>query len=242
MKHHRSLLVVILALTAALPHSMSAQANSPQLTVLLKQLDAASERFVNARADFRWDYYERVVHDTSTQNGSIYFERNGTSINMGAIVLNPNSASKSKIDKVIQYKAATLQMFDPGIDQITVLQAGANQAQYEGFLTLGFGGRGSDLDHAWHIKDLGPEKLSDDGQPVMTEKLDLTSRNTDGNSMFTHITIWVDPTRAISLKQEFYTASGDYRTAYYSHIKVNGNINKGAFAIKKDRNTTVVNH
>ena len=128
MKHHRSLLVVILALTAALPHSMSAQANSPQLTVLLKQLDAASERFVNARADFRWDYYERVVHDTSTQNGSIYFERNGTSINMGAIVLNPNSASKSKIDKVIQYKAGTLQMFDPGIDQITVLQAGANQA------------------------------------------------------------------------------------------------------------------
>ena len=237
--HFRSARLVILGLFC-LTAPVLAQTNSDQLSAVLKQMDTASKGFRNARADFRWDYYERVVHDTTTQNGSIYFERSGNATNMGAVIINP--AAKSKIDKVLEYKAGTLQIFDPGFDQITVFKAGANQAQYESFLTLGFGGSGSDLSRAWNIKDLGTETLSDDGQPVKTEKLDLTSRSPDANTMFTHITIWVDPARAISLKQIFYTASGDYRTAFYSHIKVNGSIDKGAFAIKKDRNTTVVNH
>jgi outer membrane lipoprotein-sorting protein len=128
-------------------------------------------------------------------------------------------------------------MFDPGVDQITVLHAGANQAQYESFLTLGFGGSGSDLERAWKIADLGPETI--DG--VKTEKLDLTAKDAQASSMFTHITIWVDPARAVSLKQVFYAPSGDVRTAYYSNIRLNTKIDKGTFAIKKDSHTTVVN-
>jgi outer membrane lipoprotein-sorting protein len=241
MKHLRPFFVAVLALTVA--GSGCAQCtSSPQLTYVCKQLDTASAKFQRATADFQWDYYEKVVHDTSTQKGSIYFEREKGSTDMGAILVDPNAGPKSKPIKVIQYQAGTFQMFDPGVDQVTVFHQAGNQSAIESFLTLGFGGSGTDLDHAWNITDLGPETLTDSGQPVKVEKLDLVGKDADARKNFTHITIWVDPTRAVSLKQIFYTTSGDYRTATYSAIKVNGNVHKDQFAIKKDKNTTIVNH
>jgi outer membrane lipoprotein-sorting protein len=227
MKLHRSLAISSLAI--ALATSAFAQENSPQLTHVLKQMDAASASFQRATADFRWDLYEKVVHDTTTDTGSIYFERQGNSTTMGAVVLAPGASGKEKYAKVLEYKNGALQIFDTGVDQITVVAAGANQAQYEGFLTLGFGGSGTELNRTWKIQDLGSETLTDDGKPV-------------ANNMFTHITVWIDLTRDVSLKQVFYTASGNYRTATYTHIQVNGNVHKDRFAIKKDKNTTVVNH
>jgi outer membrane lipoprotein-sorting protein len=230
MKHLR--LALLLALTAAPLH---AQTQSPQLTYVLKQMDTASQKFQRATADFRWDIYERVVRDTTSQTGNIYFERQGSTTSMGAMVFNLGS---SQPDKVLDYNGGVLQMFDPGVDQITVLKAGSNQAQVEGFLTLGFGGSGTALNRAWNIKDLGPETLMDAHQEVKTERLDLTSKT--GDKTFTHITIWIDPIRGVSLKQVFYAANGDTRTALYDNVKVNGNVHKDHFAIKKDKNTTTV--
>jgi hypothetical protein len=241
MKFQCSLAISFLAIGFGTT-SIFAQENSPQLTHVLKQMDTASASFQRATADFRWDYYEKIVHDTTTDNGSIYFERQGHSMAMGAVVLAPGGNDKQKYSKILAYTNGALQIFDTGVDQITVVAAGANQAQYEGFLTLGFGGSGTELNRTWKIQDMGPETLTDDGKPVVTEKLDLTPRDPNANNMFTHVTVWVDVTRAVSLKQVFYTASGNYRTATYSHIVVNGNVHKDHFAIKKDKNTTVVNH
>jgi hypothetical protein len=241
MKFQHGLAISFLTLGLATMPAV-AQENSPQLTHVLKQMDTASAAFQRATADFRWEYYEKIVHDTTTDNGSIYFERQGNSTAMGAVVLAPGGGDKQKYAKVLEYKNGSLQIFDTGVDQVTVVAAGANQAQYEGFLTLGFGGSGTELSRTWKIQDMGPETLTDDGKPVVTEKLDLTPRDANGNNMFTHVTVWVDVTRAVSLKQIFYTASGNYRTATYSHIVVNGNVHKDHFAIKKDKNTTVVNH
>jgi outer membrane lipoprotein-sorting protein len=230
------------ALTLTIAGNSYAQAPSPQLTYVLKQLDTASAKFQRATADLQWDNYEKVVHDTTTQKGSVYFEREKNSTDMGMVFIDPNAGPKSKPIKVIQYQSGTLQMFDPGVDQITVLHESNNQAEIESFLTLGFGGSGVDLARSWNITDLGPETLTDNGQSIKVEKLDLVGKSDETRKNFTHITIWVDPARAVSLKQIFYTPSGDYRTATYSSIKVNGNVHKDQFAIKKDKNTTVVNH
>jgi hypothetical protein len=211
MKHLRTLLAAAFTLTIAA--SSFPQAPSPQLTYVLKQLDTASTKFQRATADFQWDNYEKIVQDTSTQKGSIYFERDKGSTDMGAVLVDPNAGPKSKPIKVIQYQAGIVQMFDTGVDQITVLHEAGNQSEIESFLTLGFGGSGTDLARAWNITDLGPETLTDNGQPIKVEKLDLVAKDPAARKNFTHITIWVDPTRAVSLKQILYAPSGDYRTA-----------------------------
>ena len=240
MKRLCTFFVAALTITAA--GTSYAQAPSAQLTYVLKQLDTASAKFQRATANLQSDYYEKVVHDTTTQKGTVYFEREKSSTDMGMVFVDPNAGPKSKPIKIIQYQAGTLQMFDTGVDQITVLHESGNQDAIESFFALGFGGSGDALDHAWTITDLGPETLTDNGQPVKVEKLDLVGKSPDSRKNFTHVTIWVDPARAVTLKQVFYTASGDYRTATYSSIKVNGNVHKDEFAIKKDKNTTIVNH
>jgi outer membrane lipoprotein-sorting protein len=57
--------------------------------------------------------------------------------------------------------------------------------------------------------------------------------------MFSHITIWVDPVRGISLKQQFFTAEGDYRTTFFDHIRLNDKVNESAFAIKTNKQTQI---
>jgi outer membrane lipoprotein-sorting protein len=216
--------------------ALHAQANSAQLNAVLAKMDAASKTFKSAQADFQWDYYEKIVHDTTTQVGTIYFQREGGGTEMGAVIIDP--AAKGKVVKGIHFKGAELQMFDPGVNQITVLNEASNQAEIESFLTLGFGAGGSDLAKVWNITDLGPEKV--DG--VETEKLDLVNKNPDARKTVLHVTIWIDPTRAIALKQVAYQTGGNYRTATYSHVRLNQSIDKSKFAFKTDKKTQTIKH
>jgi hypothetical protein len=89
---------------------------------------------------------------------------------------------------------------------------------------------------------MGPESLSDGSKPIETRKLDLVSKDPSVRNTFTHITIWVDPTRAISLKQQFFTPSGDYRTAIYTNIRYNQPVDAKPYAIKTNGKTSVENH
>lgn len=235
MQIFRRIAATLLLPAAALlftPASSFAQPKSADLNTVLHEMDQASAKFKSAEADFRWDIYERVVKETTTQNGTIYFLKNGSTLQMGAKI-NPPSA------KIIEYKKGKLQLFDPGSDHLTLLSAGNNQAQYESFLTLGFGGSGADLAKAWDITDLGTEPINDGSKMVTTTKLNLISKDPNVRNMFTHILIWVDPARGISLKQQFFTPSEDQRTTYFTNIRYNQSVNTKPYTIKTDKNTTV---
>ncbi|WP_260705520.1 LolA family protein [Edaphobacter flagellatus] len=208
------------------PLAASAQVKAGELDAVLRQMDAGSAKFKTAEADFQWDFYERVVKETTTQHGTIYFKKDGTKLEMGAKVLPPQA-------KFVAYKDGKLSLFDPGTHDLKLFAAGQNKAQYESLLTLGFGGSGSDLAKAWTITDLGNEQLSDGANTVTTTKLDLVSKDANGRNMFTHIVIWIDPARAISLKQQFFTPSGDYRTAIYTNIRYNQPVNAKPYQFKK---------
>jgi outer membrane lipoprotein-sorting protein len=219
---------VVLASTTAFLH---AQPKPGHLDEVLRQMDAASLKFQVAEADFRWDLYERVVKQTTTQTGTIYFKKQGTTTVMGAKIVSPSI-------KFLEYRDGRLRLFDPGTDHLTVVTSKGNQAQMESFLTLGFGGSGKDLAKAWTIADLGDEMI--DG--VQTAKLDLVPKDPAVRNNCTHMTIWVDPIRGISLKQSFYMPSEDYRTAVYANIKYNQKVDEKQYQIKTDSKTTVDQH
>ena len=219
---------VILASTATFLH---AQPKPGHLDEVLRQMDAASLKFQAAEADFRWDLYERVVKQTTTQTGTIYFKKQGTTTLMGAKIVSPSI-------KLLEYRDGRLRLFDPGTDHLTIVTSKGNQAQMESFLTLGFGGSGKDLAKAWTIADLGDEMI--DG--VQAAKLDLVPKDPAVRNNCTHMTIWVDPSRGISLKQSFYMPSEDYRTAVYSNIKYNQKVDEKPYQIKTDSKTTVDQH
>lgn len=211
---------------------VQAQAPTARLNTVLHQLDEASAKFRSTEADLHRDIYERVTRETTTQIGSVYFLRKGTSSQMGAKFSAP-------APRVVEVKDGTLRLFDVTPDHLTIMSIKANQAQFDTFFTLGFGGSGTDLAKVWSITDLGPETLQDGKQAVATEKLDLVSKDPASRNTFTHIVIWIDPVRGVALKQQFFTPSGDINTAVYSNIRYNQKVDLGAFAIKTDRKTTV---
>ena len=225
-------LAVGLGITAI---SASAQPKPGHLDEVLRQMDAASLKFRSAESDFQWDLFERVVKQTTSQKGTIYFDKEGAKTQMGAKIVEPAI-------KFLEYREGTLRVFDPGTDHLTTILSKQNQAQMESFLTLGFGGSGKDLARAWTISDLGMESMSDGAHAVDTAKLDLVSKDPGVRNMCTHITIWVDTERGISLKQVFYMPSEDRRTAVYTNIRDNQKVDRKPYEIKTDSRTTRDEH
>jgi outer membrane lipoprotein-sorting protein len=209
------------------PTMAFAQPKPGHIDEILREMDAASARFKSAEADFRWDLFERVVKQTTSQSGTIYFIKDAGNTQMGARIDSP-------APKFLDFREGTLRIFDPGPDHLTTVSSKQNQAQIEAFLTLGFGGSGRDLAKAWTISDLGTESI--DG--VETAKLDLVPKDPGVHNNCTHIIIWVDVARGISLKQEFFMPSEDTRTSYYSNIRLNEKIDDKKYAIKTDSKTT----
>ena len=209
----------------------SAQQSPEHLNEVLRQMDTASLKFKSAEADFRKDTFQRVVRETTTQDGTIYFLKSGSALQMGAVIAPPEA-------KVVEYKDGRLRIFDPGPNHLTEMDGRNNQAQYESFLTLGFGGSGKDLEKTWNITDQGTESMTDGGQTVQVAKLDLVNKDPQQRNSIAHITIWIDPARAVSLKQEFFFTSEDTQTAVYTHIRYNQGVNTKRYVIKTDSKTT----
>lgn len=212
----------------------TAQSSSnADLEKVLAQMDVAASRFHSAQAAFQWDQFEKVVSNTDTQTGTIYFERFGVATRTAVDV---ETADGQPAKKYIVYSDGVLKFFQPQIDQMIVMRAGNKQGQYESYMTVGFGGSGSDLKKNWDITYQGMETI--DG--VQTAKLDLVGKTDSVRNNFSHVTIWVDPTRTVSLKQIWFEPSGDSKTAYYRNIEYNKKISQSAFKIKTDSKTQVV--
>jgi outer membrane lipoprotein-sorting protein len=203
-------------------HAGAAQAGADRLKTVLGQMDAASARFHSAEANVQKLQFERIVNDTSTETGTIYFLRSGGSMQMGAKFDPPDA-------QMLEYKNGLLRIYNTSTNQIQQYSA---SGRYEAFLALGFGGSGSDLAKSWTITDQGTEQMSDGSKTVAVEKLDLVSKEASVRSTFTHITIWVDSVRDVSLKQVGFTPSGDTDTTIYTNIKLNQPIDLKAFEIK----------
>jgi outer membrane lipoprotein-sorting protein len=219
-----SALLLVAGYTAA--HAVAAPAKPDRLQTVLAEMDAASKTFRSAEASIQKQQFEKIVNDTTTESGTIYFLRNGSSMQVGAKFDPPNA-------QTLEYKDGMVRLYSVGTNHIDQYAAsGANQTRFETFLTLGFGGSGSDLAKAWTITDLGTEKMSDGSKLVEVEKLDLVSKEASVRDNFTHITIWVDAARDLSLKQVGYTPSGDTQTTIYNNIRLNQQIDQKAFAIK----------
>jgi len=224
MKIPTALLAVLLLFTS------SAIAQDAALQKVLDQMDASSAKFQDVQADIAVDNYTAVVQDHKIQKGIIAFRRSGGATQM-AMQLDKGQPS----ERDILYKNGELDFYQPGTKQETILAAGANKSEYDSLLPTGFGASGKELAAAWDVNLQGMETI--DG--VQTAKLDLVSKQANIRNNFSHITIWVDPTRDISLKVVMLQPSGDSRTASYSNIRYNAHPPGSLFNLKVAPGTQV---
>lgn len=222
---------VLLAAGAAFAgDAPQAASSSSDLESVLTQMDNVAASFKTAEADFVWDQYTKVVNETDTQSGKVYFRKVGKDTEMAADISQP-------AQKYVLYQNGVVQVYEPRIDQVTKYNAGKNRADVESFLVLGFGGRGHDLPKSFDVSFQGYEQLGG----VRAAKLDLVPKTAKGKSIFDHILLWIDPARGVSVQQQFTEPQGDYRLAKYSNIKLNQSIPNDVFKLKTTPRTKVIN-
>src|SRR5580704_17615816 len=212
-----------------LAFSFLLQQQPPSLESVLKKMDAAAASFQTAQADFVWDQYQKVVDETDTQKGTVYYRRAGNEIEMMAQIKEPDV-------KFVLYKDGKLQVYQPKIEQVMVFSAGANHNEMEGYLVLGFGGSGEDLKKAYDVTYLGEEKIDN----IATAKLQLIPRSEKVRNYFSKAFLWIDLSRGISVQQKFEESQGDSRLAKYSAIQVPAKIGNDVFQLKTTKKTQFV--
>lgn len=233
-----ALVAAIAFVNCGIDEVAAAQAKPSAFPAVLAQLNTASTKFTSAQADLRQELFTKAVHDTETQTGQIYFMRKAGATQMGMKMLPPDAKPGTPPVQIVEFKDAKLRVYDTGPGHLQEFSTtGKNKALAETFMTLGFGGSGTDLAKAWTVTDQGTEPMTDGSRTVQVEKLDLVSKDLGIRNNYSHITIWVDAARGVSLKQVSFEASGgtptgDTRTVFYSNIRLNQPVDKAPFAIK----------
>lgn len=222
-------LLCCLLIFSAAPQEKPAE--TVNLEVVLKKMDAAAASFRTTRAEFEWDRYEKVIDEVDDiQSGMIYYRRAGKEIEMKADIFKPDR-------KYVLFSGGKIRMYLPKPDQVTVYDLGKNSVDFEAYLDLGFGGSGQDLVKSFDVTYLGPETIAG----VSTAKLELIPKSDRvRNSTLKRILLWIDLDRGISVQQQFFEPQGDYRLAKYSAIKVNEKIGGEVFQLKTTGKTQTI--
>lgn len=224
--------LVYFALIALLLFSRRVAFAADDLDKVLRKLDAAAAVFTSTSADFEFDSVAKdPVPDTDVQKGTVYYEHKGTAFQMAAHIKEQNG---KPAPKMYTYAGGVLKLYDEVLNQ---QRSFARAGKFESYLMLGFGASGKALEDKWTITYLGSETL--DG--IKTEKLELVAKDPDVRKNIPKVTIWVDPARAVSLKQVFDEGIGQYRVCVYFNIKVNQALPADAFTLKTNSKTEFIN-
>ena len=202
--------------------------NSSDLDAVLSQMDRAAATFKSAQADFKWDNYQKVVDETETQTGKVYFRHKGADVEAFFDITAPHP-------KQVLFTDGLLSLYDKKIDQVTQHKT-ENRTDVEAFLGLGFGARGHELLKNYDVKMDGWETM--DG--VQVAKLELVAKSEKVRNMFSQFMLWIDPKQDIPLQQKVFQPNGDYWLAHYTHFKLNSRISEDIFHLKTTSKTKTI--
>ena len=213
--------LVFFALIAAalLP---AAVAHADDLNSVLQKLNDAAKNFHTATANVEFDTIQtEPIPDTDVMTGTAYYERSGGHFQMAAHFAKHNNQPTAK---TYMYTGGVLRVSDTGKEKDAKPYPEASK--YESYFMLGFGASGAQLADKWDIKYLGTEIV--DG--VKTDKLELVAKDPAIRKNIPKVTLWMDTTHAVSLKQVFDEGEGESRVCHYTNFKLNQSLPKDAFS------------
>jgi outer membrane lipoprotein-sorting protein len=200
------------------------------LQSVLAEMNQKAASFKSAKADFEWVTYTKAVDIKDTQTGKVYFQRSGSDVD-AAVHVSPPAA------KQVVYLNGKVLMYEPKIDQLTEHTVSKNKGDVDALMRLGFGGSGDDLLKNFEVKLGGWEPLD----KIRTARLELVPKDPELKAKFSRVDMWMDLSRGVALQQQwFFGASGDYKLAHYTEIKVNSPISEDVFRLKTTKKTVVV--
>jgi len=135
---------------------------SPDLTEILSRMNDAGKRLSTLSANLEYTNVTVLVNDKSTEEGRLFFSKNGKS--KGTEIRIELQQPESKIVLIKKNKA---ELYMPKINQIQEYNLEQKSDLMEGFLLLGFGTETGDLRKSYDVKYLKEEELGGDTTVVL---------------------------------------------------------------------------
>jgi outer membrane lipoprotein-sorting protein len=196
---------------------------------VLNQMDESARNFKAIEASVVWDHYDKVIKETESEKGKIYFRRDGAKVEMAVDFADP--------EKYVRYSGGKIQVYLPKMDEVDEYNPGKNRGDVESYLMLGFGGSGHDLLKSYNVKFLGPDTVNG----IKAEELELIPKSDRvRNDFIARILLWIDPARGISVQQQFFEPGGNYRLVKYSDIQPKPKLPDEVFKLKTTKKTKFV--
>ena len=222
--HLRSKFAFAAALGLGLLAARAAQA-APQddLKSVLDRLDASAASFHSSSADVEVDDITTdPIYDKDVFKGVVYYDRKGSAFRYGVHFSQHNGKPSTK---AYTFVGGVMYLRDSGSDEVKPYpQAG----KFESYLLLGFGASGKELLAKWDVKYIGSENIG----TVKTAILELVAKDPDIRKNLSKVTIWVDPDRAVSLKQVLTFSATSSKIFLFSNFKLNQSLPGNAFSLK----------
>jgi outer membrane lipoprotein-sorting protein len=137
------------------------------------------------------------------------------------------------VPKTYTFSSGVFRLYEKLINQVTTYK----NEKLGSYLMLGFGASGKDLADKWNITYAGTETING----VKTERLELIAKDPAVRKNLVKVTVWMDTTHGVSLKQVFDEGQGLSRVSTYSNFKFNQALPGDAFKIPTDSKTQYVN-
>jgi hypothetical protein len=219
--HFKKKLVFAAALALAfLPARAALAAPQDELKSVLDRLNAAAQSFHSTSADVEFDDITTdPIYDKDVFKGVVYYDRKGAAFRMG---VHFNQHNRKPSTKAYTFVGGVLKLHETGSDQITTVE---KAGKFESYVLLGFGASGADLEAKWEIKLIGWETIAGE----KTAELELVAKDPEVRKNLPKVTVWINPDRAVSLKQVFTLSATSSKTCLYSNFNLNGPLPAGAF-------------
>lgn len=216
------LLAAAPAWAAGKPAQKVATGQPANLQQVLALMDQSAPKFQSVQADINVDLYTAVVQDHEMQKGVTAFRRANGAMQMATTI---NKGQPGEND--LLYRNGELDFYQPGTKQETIISAGANRGEFDSLLATGFGATGKELSQTWTVTFKGMEDVGG----VSTARLELVGKDPKIRNNFSQVTIWVDLSRDISMKQTMVQPDGDSRTVTYSNVRYNKPVSDKLFEL-----------
>jgi outer membrane lipoprotein-sorting protein len=196
--------------------NFGAHAADDPLQAVYAKMDQASASFKTLRADMKKVQHLDVLHEDTTDSGSILVK-----------VPKPHDFHvfidfEQPDKKNVELNGGKVQIYYPKSNSVQEIDLNKqHRAQLEEFVLLGFGSSSKDLQRAYEVKLGGPETVGGE----KTTRIELRPKSQDVASAYPRFELWISDAKGISVQQKVYEkGEKDYSMATYSNMKINAPI------------------
>lgn len=182
------------------------------LSDVYARMDKQAPVFRSMTADLTDLVHTAIVNDDATEYGSIKLKRAKPGDTRILLDFTRPDA------KAVSVEGTQVKVYLPNANVVQVYDASSKRGALDKALLLGFGATSAELKASYDITYVAAENVA--GQTADHIKL-IPKPNNEARQMIRQADLWIGPA-GLAVQQRFATsASGDYRLATYSNMKLN---------------------